>query len=563
MSNPMVSIITIFLNAGSFIEEAIASVRAQTFADWELILVDDGSTDQSTAIAQQYASLHPEQIRYYKHERHQNRGMSASRNLGICMSHGEYIAFLDADDVWLPQNLERQVALLQAQPSAAMVYSSTQWWYSWTGRPEDQSRDFMHDLGVPADTLLQPPRLLATFLQHPGSSPCTCSVLLRRSAVEQVGIFEERFRGMYEDQIFFAKLCLNLPVYVSSGGWARYRQHPASNCATTERAGQESAVRLTFLNWLAGYLAHNSVTDRSLWRVLQAELRRARHPLPQLLIQRVRNSPLGQLYRAGRSIGMRWRSLPVIRHTRALQLRRLSPLGNGRLRGTPIVRYYWASFLQQHQRDFHGRALEIGTTTTIRQYGGAELTHAEAIDLQAHSPEVNVVADLSRADHVAADSYDCFVNQFSMHLIYDVEAALYHSVRLLKPGGVLLVNFPCVDYNFSRGLDMGTGSPLYLYWWFTPIQVENLLRRVGLGTADYSITLYGNLFARVAYQMNMPAEELTRRELKHIDAGHPLLICVRVVKPQEWSVAQPEYRDPWLPDTVPAKWNSVTGHYAA
>jgi hypothetical protein len=260
---------------------------------------------------------------------------------------------------------------------------------------------------------------------------------------------------------------------------------------------------------------------------------------------------------------MRWRSLPVIRHTRALQLRRLSPLGNGRLRGTPIVRYYWASFLQQHQRDIHGRALEIGTTTTIRQYGGAELTHAEAIDLQVHSPEVNVVADLSRADHVAADSYDCFVNQFSMHLIYDVEAALYHSVRLLKPGGVLLVNFPCVDYNFSRGLDMGTGSPLYLYWWFTPIQVENLLRRVGLGTADYSITLYGNLFARVAYQMNMPAEELTRRELKHIDAGHPLLICVRVVKPQEWSVAQPEYRDPWLPDTVPAKWNSVTGHYAA
>jgi hypothetical protein len=415
---------------------------------------------------------------------------------------------------------------------------------------------------VPADTLLQPPVLLATFLQHPGISPCTCSVLVRRSAVEQIGMFEERFRGMYEDQIFFAKLCLRLPVYVSSGCWARYRQHPASNCAIAERSGQEAALRLTFLNWLAAYLVRHEVAERSIWRVLSSELRHARHPLPHVLLQRIRHSLIGHLYRKGRSASLRWRSLPLARHIRSLQLRRLTPIGDGRLRGTPIVRYYWAAFLQQHRRDIRGRALEIGTTATIRQYGGAALTHAEAIDLQAHSPEVNVIADLSRADQVAQNSYDCFVNQFSMHLIYDVEAALYHSVRLLKQGGVLLVNFPCVDYYFPRGLDMGTGAPLYLYWWFTPIQVENLLRRVGLDAADYSITQYGNLFARVAYQMNLPAEELTRPELERVDLGHPLLICVRVVKPDGWSAPRPGYRDPWLPNLVPEQWNSVTGHYA-
>src|SRR5262249_7102961 len=152
------------------------------------------------------------------------------------------------------------------------------------------------------------------------------------------------------------------------------------------------------------------------------------------------------------------------------------------------------------------------------------------------------------------------INQFTMHLIYDVEAALYHAIRLLKPGGVLLVNFPCVDYYFAQGLDMGTGAPLFLYWWFTPIQVENLLRRVGLGGADYELVIYGNLFARIAYQMNIPAEELTRNELEHVDAGHPLLICARVVKPLSWRVTKPEYRTSWLPKVTPARWNPVTGH---
>jgi SAM-dependent methyltransferase len=255
----------------------------------------------------------------------------------------------------------------------------------------------------------------------------------------------------------------------------------------------------------------------------------------------------------------RW---PVIRRLRCVQLRRLHPLGDGRQRGTPIVRYYWARFLQRYQSDIRGAALEIGTTTTLRQYGGQVLTRADALDLTAHGPEVTVIADLSRADHVPSNSYDCFVSQFTIHLIYDVEAALYHSIRILKPGGVLLMNFPCVDYYFPRGLDMGTGEPLYLYWWFTPIQVENFLRRAGVTESDYTLECYGNLFARVAYQINLPAEELTQRELTFVDAGHPLLICARVVKPADWRADKPDYRTPWKPGVTPAQWNPVTGHYA-
>jgi hypothetical protein len=101
-------------------------------------------------------------------------------------------------------------------------------------------------------------------------------------------------------------------------------------------------------------------------------------------------------------IARRWLSWPIIRHLRCLQFRRLRPLRNGeivregRFYGTPIVRYYWADFLEKHRSDIQGRGLEIGATETLQQYGGQALTQAEAIDVTAHSPEVTVVADLTR-----------------------------------------------------------------------------------------------------------------------------------------------------------------------
>ncbi len=244
-----------------------------------------------------------------------------------------------------------------------------------------------------------------------------------------------------------------------------------------------------------------------------------------------------------------------------MRWRRLHPLSEGRQRGTAIVRHYWASFLEMHRRDIRGAALEIGDTVTIRRYGGDSLTSAEAIDVSAHSPEVKVVADLARADAVPSNGYDCFVNQFTMHVIYDSEAALYHSIRILKPGGVLLINFPCVEYYFADGLDMGTGTPLLMYWWFTPLHVEELLRRVGLSAADYTISVFGNLFSRLAYQMNVPAEELTSAELAYRDPGHPLLVCVRVVKPEVWRTQKPTYRDPVIRPVHPARWSAERGHY--
>ncbi len=257
-----------------------------------------------------------------------------------------------------------------------------------------------------------------------------------------------------------------------------------------------------------------------------------------------------------------WRSLPIVRHLQAWRLRTLVPLHRGASRGTPIVRYYQDDFLDRHRADIRGRCLEIGETATVRRYGGDAVTEAEAMDLAAHGDEVTVVADLSRADHVASDRYDCFVNQFTMTVVYDVDAALYHAIRILKPGGVLLINFGCVDYYLHNGLDMGTGAPLYMYNWFTPVQVQDTFRRLGLGEADVELHVYGNLMSRIAFQVNLSAEELTERERDTVDPGQPLLICARVQKPEDWQAAKPDYRDPaFTPSGRPDSLRPDTGHY--
>ena len=283
-SNPLVSGIIIFLNGEKFLEEAIESVFAQTYENWELLLVDDGSTDSSTAIAQRYATQYPDKVRYLEHEGHQNRGMSATRNLGISNAKGEYVAFLDADDIWLPQKLERQVATLESNPEAAVVFGPTQYWYSWTGNPEDSQKDCLREIGVQPNQLFKPPMLLSLLLQNEVNAAATCSVLIRREVFEKTGGFEESFRGMFEDRAFFAKVYLKVPVFVTSEYWDRYRQHPGSTCHIAQTTGMynpagRSSAHLTFLNWMAEYLSQQEVEDTQVRQALQKGLLPYHHPV--------------------------------------------------------------------------------------------------------------------------------------------------------------------------------------------------------------------------------------------------------------------------------------------
>lgn len=276
---PRVSVVMIFLNAGEFIDEAIQSVMAQTFHGWELLLVDDGSTDGSTAIAREWAERHPVKIHCLEHDGHVNRGMSASRNLGIKHARGEFIALLDADDVWLPDKLDAQLAILDAHPEAAMVYGATQYWHSWRSEPD--AADSLRPLGVRPDAIHHPPELVARYLSRQGDTPATCSVLMRRACVQEVGGFEEQFRGMFEDQAFFVKLCLRFPAYVESGVRDRYRKHAGGTVVNSASSEPERF----FLEWVRGYFEQTRVRDPRIWSAWARAHWKFRHPLLARLLE--------------------------------------------------------------------------------------------------------------------------------------------------------------------------------------------------------------------------------------------------------------------------------------
>jgi glycosyltransferase involved in cell wall biosynthesis len=283
ISVPLISVITIFLNAERFIEEAIESVLAQSYERWELLLVDDGSTDASTRIARRYADAHPDRVQYFEHAAHANRGKSTSRNLGIRHARGRYLAFLDADDIFLPSKLERQVAWLQAQPRAAMVYGPSLYWYSWATDRGNTRPDRLGRLGVEPGTLFEPPTLLIRFLEDGGTVPCICGLLVRREVVEGRGGFDETIQDMYEDQVLLAKICLESPILVEDLCLDKYRQHPQSSSQAAIKAGQyhplePNPARRGFLVWLSAYVTERGVRDSALARALATELWLYQHP---------------------------------------------------------------------------------------------------------------------------------------------------------------------------------------------------------------------------------------------------------------------------------------------
>jgi glycosyltransferase involved in cell wall biosynthesis len=243
-------------------------VYTQSYSAWELLLIDDGSTDESTAIAKRHAASDAQRVRYLEFTGHENRGASAARNLGIREARGEFIAFLDADDIWFPERLERGVALLREHPSAAMAYGESEYWYSWAGEAAPYS-DRVQRHGFNADRIVPAPELLVRYLTHSAALPCMNSLTARRTALVSCGGFVESFRGMHDDQAFLARFCLRHDVYVARECWDRYRQHEASLCAQAERQGEVALARQAYLRWLRGFLEEQGLRGTRVWDALR------------------------------------------------------------------------------------------------------------------------------------------------------------------------------------------------------------------------------------------------------------------------------------------------------
>lgn len=247
----LISCVSTFFNAAPYLAQAIESVIGQSFAEWELLLVDDGSTDDSRAIAQSYAARDPERIRVLEHAGGRNEGKSASRNLGVRSSRGAVVALLDADDVWLPTKLEAQMRMFREIPAIDLVFGPVLYWYSWTGRPQDRMRDCPSKISLPAEAVIEPPGALTRMLQvHARRDESICpypsATAFRRTAFDRVGGFEADFPQLYDDAVFFAKVMATARGFIIDEVLCKYRLHPdqkQSHSYEQARIGGRSIVQ--------------------------------------------------------------------------------------------------------------------------------------------------------------------------------------------------------------------------------------------------------------------------------------------------------------------------------
>ena len=168
---PQVSVVMAAKNYAHFIAQAVESVRAQTVADWELVIVDDGSTDATPAAVRPY--LGDWRVRYYRSDR---LGQSRAKNLGERLSRGAFVAYLDADDAWLPTKLAAQLAVLDAQPRVGVVATR---------------RCFLDAAGtVTPDASPPPPSGDVRAAVFARNFVCFSSVMLRKTVFDHVGGFD-------------------------------------------------------------------------------------------------------------------------------------------------------------------------------------------------------------------------------------------------------------------------------------------------------------------------------------------------------------------------------------
>lgn len=280
MNDPLVSVIMIFRDAGRFVDDAIRSVEAQTFTDWELVLVDDGSTDDGPTIVATHQSRLGERLRLLRHLGGGGRGTGPSRNLGMQAARGRYLAFLDADDVYEPRRLEQHVQCLERDPDRGVVMSPERYWRSWqsagTGRTGDDDR-VIGPAVTPGRRIEPPTLILATLLTTGAPMAALCSITFRANAIARLGGIPEEFTGHYEDQALICKLLLDGPAIVLDECLARYRQHPASltqaNAPLERQRGTPAwAARKRFLEWLGPYARSRGVVLPELDAWLRDEL---------------------------------------------------------------------------------------------------------------------------------------------------------------------------------------------------------------------------------------------------------------------------------------------------
>lgn len=231
---PRVSVIIPARNAAGFIAEAIASVRGQTYADWEVVVADDGSTDSTASVLAALRHDLGDRLQVLQADRDAPHGVGAARNRAVAASRGRYLAFLDADDVWLPSKLAEQVAVLDAYSDVDLVFAEA------FCVDDDLAPLEPAAAGGPVGIIGDAPRpgrvadAYAGMVRQVVFPPCL-TVVTRRDALQRAGGFPERLRFQVEDAVAWARIGRQGDFFFLPRILALYRVHRGSWTAAQTR----------------------------------------------------------------------------------------------------------------------------------------------------------------------------------------------------------------------------------------------------------------------------------------------------------------------------------------
>ena len=226
---PVVTVIVNLFNGKETLAEAIDSVLAQTFVDWELLTWDDCSSDGSDAIVANYSDL---RIRYFRADTQVTLGRA--RPCAMQMARGVWIAFLDQDDVWLPHKLERQLAVARAKPEAALVYGRTVRFYpNGVERDYDQAHEYSY---LPEGDIFCDLFRRSCFI-------AMSSAIFRRSAIHAIGGIPPAIT-IIPDYYLYTAITRRFPAAAVQETVCRYRMHAGSASKVTAIEIHQEALRL-------------------------------------------------------------------------------------------------------------------------------------------------------------------------------------------------------------------------------------------------------------------------------------------------------------------------------
>lgn len=526
----LVSCVTTFLDAARFLGEAIESVVSQTYPNWELVLVDDGSTDRSRAIAEGFARLHPDRIRILSHPGGLNEGKSVSRNLGVRAARGEIIALLDADDIWLPGKLAAQMRVFAEHPGVDFVYGPVLYHYSWTGRPQDAVRDCNSGVGVPMEQILEPPLVTRRLLRveaRRGESICPypSAVAFRPAMFEQAGGFEPDFRQLYDDAIFFAKALAIGRAYVLGEVLCKYRLHPAEKLshsyeqAIAGPAGEEDAMveaERRFLDRTQAFLDRQGITEGRLRLALADASLRYAHPEAHVALDTARRRK-ARITASLRAIGNRFRGAAP-RPQRSRRMVKWGDLGRAPIaraefinaRGGAIADRHFEQCVRRFAADLAGDLAEFGDDVLLRRYRACPQSTITVLD----------PATIEKPPDGDTACFDCVVAQDVLRFSPDPREGLEALAALVRPGGVLLTSLTGV----APALD-----DLRDRWRFTVEGARTLFARNDrLELTD--LLSCGGIEAATAVLHGMGQDDLRDGSAPRTDHAFPVSIFVRAVR---------------------------------